>query len=214
MTMANIHSRDTYLPEKSQLKAIEKSAFHYCASLRSVELPNGLEEIGLWAFASSGLESITMPPSVRTIHQGAFYCCSRLKKAALNEGLEVLGTKEYLEDIDCEKGVFRCTALKSVELPSTLRRIEFGAFCSCESLKDVTFPDGLEYIGNSAFADSALGRLVLSNSLCTIEEKAFCGCRSLMAVMFWPRVPSRSTKMPMLVIKRGAFRYCKKLRTI
>ena len=110
-----------------------------------------------------------MPPSVRTIHQGAFYKCRRLKKAALNEGLEVLGTDKYLEDLDCEKGVFNRTALKNTELPSTLRRIEFGAFCSCENLKEVAFANGLEYIGNSAFADSELRRLILPNSLCTIE---------------------------------------------
>ena len=119
-----------------------------------------------------------MPPSVRTIHQGAFCYCSRLKKAALNEGLEVLGTDEYLEDIDCEKGVFRRTALKSVELPSTLRRIEFGAFCSCEDLKDVTLPDGLEYIGNAAFADSELDasscqiRCARSRRKCFVDAEA------------------------------------------
>ena len=32
--------------------------------------------------------------------------------------------------------------------------------------------------------------------------------------MFWPRLSNRSTKTPVRVIKRGAFRYCKELRMV
>ena len=57
-----------------------------------------------------------------------FCKCENLKEAVLNEGLEVLGTNEYP---DCDGkwyGVFEESALEAIDLPSTLRRIEYNAF--------------------------------------------------------------------------------------
>ena len=98
----------------SQLKVICVNAFHGCSNLRSIELPDNLEEIGVGAFSQSGLESIMTPPSVRVIHQSAFCYCKRLKKTMLNEGLEVLGTDEYTEDGKMYYGVFEESALEYI----------------------------------------------------------------------------------------------------
>ena len=200
---AKKHSRNTHLSEKSLLKVIEKSAFRYCASLRNVELPNGLEDIGPWAFADSGLESIATPPSVRTIHQGAFYKCQRLRKAVLNEGLEVLGTDEYPESSEC--GVFQDSALKSVKLPSTLRRIEHCAFADCADLKSVVLSDGVEYIGRAAFARSGLQSFTRPASLRTICQDTFSECRNIRTVVLGPKAPNRNAKPPVRKIESGAF---------
>lgn len=43
--------------------------------------------------------------------------------------------------------MFQNSALKSVEFPSTLKRIEYCAFAECKKIKTVKLPDGLEYIG-------------------------------------------------------------------
>ena len=59
----------------STLKRIEYSAFKKCKGLAAVQLPDGLETIGMYAFSGSGLESVTTPRSVMTIHQGAFFEC-------------------------------------------------------------------------------------------------------------------------------------------
>ena len=45
----------------SLLKVIGKEAFYGCSSLRTIDLPNGLEEIGFRAFRETGLESIVTP---------------------------------------------------------------------------------------------------------------------------------------------------------
>ena len=113
----------------STLKMIKNEAFMGCANLKGVQLPDGLVEIGLRAFRESGLESVETPSSVRKIRQSSFCKCQNLKKVVLNEGLEVLGTDEYPDD-DNEQwyGVFTDSALESVELPSTLKRIEYSAF--------------------------------------------------------------------------------------
>ena len=115
----------------SLLKVIGKEAFYGCSSLRTINFPNGLEEIGLRAFRESGLESVTTPKSMRIIRQSAFCKCQSLKKAVLNEGLETLGTSEYTGEGKPWCGVFQESALESVKLPSTLRRIEYSAFQDC-----------------------------------------------------------------------------------
>ena len=48
-------------------------------------------------------------------------------------------------------GVFMSSALESVELPSTLKRIECCTFSQCKNLKVVELPDRLEYIGRECF---------------------------------------------------------------
>ena len=68
----------------------------------------------------------------------------------LNEGLEVLGTNEYSGGWEwC--GVFQRSSVKHVELPSTLKRIEYNTFAGCINLKSIHLPERLEYIGKKCF---------------------------------------------------------------
>ena len=103
------------------------------------------------SFSEIGLESVEFPASLRTIEQCAFCQCKNLKYAKFGEGLEVLGTDEYLEDGKMYCGVFEESAVERVELPSTLKRIEYSAFEKCKNLKSIDLPDGLEHIGKCCF---------------------------------------------------------------
>ena len=49
----------------------------------------------------------------------------------MNEGLETLGTDEYVLGEKKYFGVFEKSGLRHVKLPSTLKRIECGAFMHC-----------------------------------------------------------------------------------
>ena len=51
----------TFKKPGSLLKVIGREAFYGCSNLRTIDFPNGLEEIGLRALMGSGLESIVMP---------------------------------------------------------------------------------------------------------------------------------------------------------
>lgn len=55
---ADIHARN-----------IKNSAFVYCRSLKEVRLHDGLEKIGGYAFAYTGIKKLTLPPSVREIEK-------------------------------------------------------------------------------------------------------------------------------------------------
>lgn len=127
-----------------------------CECLRSVELPEGLEKIGLGVFNASGLESVEFPASLRTIAQAAFTKCKNLRTVKFNEGLEVLGANEYRYDGSEWFGVFEESALERVELSTTLKRIEYNVFGNCKNLKNIKLPNSLEYIGKQCFWKSGL----------------------------------------------------------
>lgn len=56
----------------STLTIIEVGTFSKCEQLKSVEFSEGLEKIGAKAFSNSGIESVVLPPSVKTISGNAF----------------------------------------------------------------------------------------------------------------------------------------------
>ena len=138
------------------LKKMEYSVFEDCRNLRRVRLPEGLEYVGKRCFSGTGLESVEFPPSLRTIAQGAFYKCEGLRAVKLNEGLEVLGTNEYPKYSGMYCGAFQRSAVERVELPSTLKRIEYSAFEECKNLKNIQLPDRLECIGKWCFHGTRL----------------------------------------------------------
>lgn len=86
---------DVQLP--STLKQIEYNAFTECKNLKKIRLPDGLEMIGKWGFAKSGLTELVLPRSVRTVGAYAFHECKHLRSIHLNEGLEKLGAKEVIK---------------------------------------------------------------------------------------------------------------------
>ena len=99
----------------------------------------------------SGLENVELPASLRTVAQAAFAKCENLKTVKFSEGLEVLGEDEYDDDGNMWFGVFEDSSVESVELPSTLKRIEYCAFQDCENLKSINLPTSLQYVGKLCF---------------------------------------------------------------
>ena len=65
--------------------------------------------------------------------------------------------------------------LRSIKLPDTVTIIEYGAFGSCNYLEAIDLGQGLEYIGNNAFAWSSLREISLPQSLKFISSGAFAG---------------------------------------
>lgn len=78
---------------------------------------------------------------VTEIDTAAFKNCGKnLKKVIIPETVTRIGQRAFEE-----------TALSSIELPKNLKRIESNAFLNCDQLKDISFPDGLEYVGYDVF---------------------------------------------------------------
>ena len=102
----------------------------------------------------------------------------------INEGLEVLGTDEYPGNDGNWYGVFGDSALEYIELPSTLKKIEYSAFSGCKNLRNIHLPERLGYIGEWCFQESGLESVTLSSSLKTVENRTFYQCKNLKKVIF------------------------------
>lgn len=120
---------------------VAESECQKTTTLRSVVLNEGLEVIKKYAFYDTGLRSVVLPGSLRTISQGAFSKCAKLRHVVLREGIEVLGTDEYKDKNGTYEGVFQDSGLTSVQLPSTLKRIEYSAFANCKNLARIQLPE-------------------------------------------------------------------------
>lgn len=80
------------------------------------------------------------------------------------------------------KAFYKCSDLKEIKLPSTLKTIEEKAFFLCD-LKEIILPDGLETIGKDAFGFcSSLKAVTVPASVTRIDEYAFYSCTSLLKV--------------------------------
>lgn len=70
-------------------------AFYRESLLKTFEWPEGVESIGRFAFARSGLEKIEIPDGVTTIEDGAFYHCDNLQEVILPESVTEIGEHAF-----------------------------------------------------------------------------------------------------------------------
>lgn len=85
------------------------------------------------------------------------------------EGVETIRSKAF----------YKCYELTEITLPSTLRSIEEKAFFRC-SLKAVTLPDSLTFIGKDAFSYcTAIEELTIPAGVTQIDEYAFYNCTAV-----------------------------------
>ncbi len=109
------------------VKHVTAGLFSGCESLKSVVLGDGIESIASGAFSSCGLESVSIPASVKTVYQTAFQECWALKTAEI--AAEEVGVAAFLD----------CGALASVTFEKTVKKLGKNIFGGCSSLTDVAF---------------------------------------------------------------------------
>ena len=114
---------DVIIPSEIEgvpVKVIGKQAFAG-KGIESVQIPEGVETIGIGSFIKNNLTSVTLPSTVKAIEMSAFANNKSLVEINLNEGLETIGNR-----------VFQNTPLKgaTIIIPSTVRNIGDSAFIS------------------------------------------------------------------------------------
>lgn len=132
------------VPTKIEGKAVTSigpDAFYGRNVLKSINLPQSITDINRWAFRScSNLKNIDVSEDNMTFrsYDGCLYtkdgsellwCPSGKTEASLLEGLKTI-TKDAFSD---------CSRLASVSIPQSVAEIEYAAFASCGSLKNVYY---------------------------------------------------------------------------
>ena len=94
--------------------------------------------------------------------------------------------------------------VSSVEMPNTIDTIRSMAFSECVHLTTIDIPNSVKYIGDAAFAGSALASVDIYNSTCTFDNNVFCSTR-LTSI----KIPESMEKIPI-----GMFAMCFSLASV
>ena len=198
------------------LKGIEIDAFADSGLKHSLNIPEGVVEIGRGAFARCDFTGVlTLPSTLKKIDDYAFTECCFICPLNLPDGIEEIGwgcfedcrnlygnliLPSHLKNMD--RCAFRgCTGLKGdLVIPKSLTVIPPDAFYECGLGGRLQLHDGITAIGEDAFRDNGfIGELELPESLTILEGGNFYG-----------NYFSGSLKIPkgLLKISSSAFAHC------
>ena len=151
--------------------------------LRRIILPEGIQEIGDFAFSRMKLEQINLPKSLRKFGRSSFSNCHWLSTDPLviPEGITSIPLQCFVN----------CQCFKKLVLPSTLKTIEGAAFYNTR-VEEANFPEGLEYIKGFAFEGSDLKKAILPSTLKELSEYTFSLCLKLQEI----KIPESVTTIP------------------
>ncbi len=105
-----------------------------------VVVESGVTYIGICAFRSLPITSVSLPDTVTVIGNGAFDVCLSLSKIQLPEKLVTLGD-----------GAFSGCPLTELTIPASVSAIGNGTFSGCDALKTITFLGDAPSFGYSSF---------------------------------------------------------------
>ena len=152
--------------------AIEQNAFNLDETLVSITLPDGLVEIGEFAFSDSGLTEIVLPDTVTSVGQYAFASCRNLVSCTWSSSAGVLS-----------RGVFNADgALTNLTLPEGVVTIDAHALDGC-GLTELVLPDSVTEIRGGAFGDmTKLASVSIGQNVTAFAADALDGCTALQRI--------------------------------
>lgn len=152
-------NRYTVLPTCTE---IARKGMSNCAELVDVELPDGLREIGPYAFAHTSIRDLVMPRDLRIIGERALFACPHLSHVELKEGLVRIGAH-----------AFTSTALGELCLPASIESLEYPLAAG----------SGLTFSGPAATCTIAAGsRRLALDSQGVLYRKGDAGAELLFAM--------------------------------
>lgn len=168
-----IPSMVSYFGGNFTVVSIGDYAFHPMAKVKEYELPTTITSIGDGAFWENGLlEKINIPDGVTSIGSSAFEKDKALKTVYLPNGITSIGKSAFAE-----------SGITTINLPSSLTRIEKSTFYWCNGLKEITIPDKVEIIDERAFQScSNLESVHIGAGLKEIKEFGIGNCDNLSCI--------------------------------
>jgi len=220
----------SYIYSQSEKVFFPGNMFLNCKSLKSIVIPENVEEINDGAFQGcTALESVTLNEGLKVICNKAFLDCASLKQ------IIIPSTVEEIQDY-----VFSNTGLTSIIIPETVKTLgviyeqtedEYNkhgfVFAECKDLVSVTF-EGVAISAKHTFENcTALETVTFTKTVTLINGYTFNGCTSLKTFNFNEGLQSigayafqntglTSITLPSTLTKLcdGAFANCADLETV
>jgi hypothetical protein len=166
-------------------------AYYGTGDMTSYQIPSNIQTIGEFAFARSGLESITIPDGVKEIGYAAFYHCDNLDSISIPSSVTWIAPSAFAysgwltnwannsdSDDFLVVGDGILLAYKgnasAVEVPDGVKTIAPDCFLGHEEIQTVTLPDSVKIIGEEAFMNcTALETVEGADALEEIQDRAF-----------------------------------------
>ena len=177
----------------ASVRTIHNNTFEGTA-ISSIEIHNGVSQIGLQAFKDcTKLTQVDLPDTITQIGNYAFKNCSNLTTISIPNGVTIIGSEAFancskLTSISIPQSVikiyssaFSGSGLTSIDLSecTKLKEINKTMFANCTSLASIEFSSTITYIDDGAFEGCvALNNVTLPN-ITTLYEGIFTGCTSL-----------------------------------
>ena len=171
LTEVTIPERITYSDngtnKRYYVDAIGYKTFNGCSNLKTITFNsrNTSRVIGEYAFAGTKISTITIPQTIESIGNYAFSECSSLSSIEIPGSVKTIGNYAFSE----------CSSLSSIEIPGSVKTIGDYAFYETH-LEKVTFNEGLETIGKSAFYTKYYATkepIYIPSTLKSVGENAF-----------------------------------------
>lgn len=168
---------------------IASQAFYQDSELKEYEIGEGITEIGEFAFARSGLSSVTIPEGVTKIEYGAFYHCDDLTEVTLPDSIVEIEPYAFEKTPWVEKAsepflvagdgilIAYHGSESVVNIPAGVKQIGPGVFKEHAGITAVNLPDTVEVIGEEAFMNCRNLKTVNGGeNLVTVKDRAFMNC--------------------------------------
>lgn len=182
----SIRVRHILLP--NTIRCLKPNAFLRTHDLESLNLPNSIVEIDLYAFQfcgslGKGLKKLVLPKNLHFLGKGAFYGCSKLERLTIrgdfnwNPSWMEDNPFYYTEKLSVIKNSNPNFIMKDGMLMSTDGKILFRCV---NNATRITIPNGVEIIAQGAFCGrNTMEEVVFPNTLKKICGDAFRECNSL-----------------------------------
>ena len=145
-----------------EVKSIGEKAFALCHALKSIEMNDGLEAVGAYAFVGSPIEELIFPDSVtelpaNAILGDAYFMYSdtklrgSLRKVHWPAGVTAVPEGQFGEVYD-NGHYYYFSSLEEVEIPEGVTGLGARAFSGCSSLKRLHIPTTIKSIDPDYFS--------------------------------------------------------------
>ncbi len=185
-----------------KVEKIKYEAFAYCNDLSKITIPEGIKEIGDYAFGYTALEEIKIPESCIRLGYDILYG-TYITEMHIPKNVEEIDSLYYMpglkkitvssdnQEYTAVDGVLYSKDMKtmikypimkedtSFNVPNGVKIISYYAFSNNSNLKTLIISDSVETIENSAFSFTSIVEVKIGKNVENIDSGAFEYCTNL-----------------------------------